>query len=255
MLAIGSTNHLPTQPAPKVARGKIIKSRGVVQTKKIKSNKWVKCKVGDSLEENMELRTGLRSSCLVRLQNSVIVQIRSATRITIAELKKYAKTERTRIVVKYGIIRAGVVPKGGIISDFQIACPTAILSREGTWGIEFLYDPATGNYRVGLDTEGLIRVVNTRTGKSRRIYPGEFTTQEMEMWVNNATFRNTVFLTDPFGTTQIEKLLYANNSGGRSGFDPTGLGFAGMMNPGYHPTSCPYDYSGEYGGGSLQYGK
>ncbi len=84
------------------------------------------------------------------------------------------------------------------------------------------YDPATGHYFAGLDTEGLIRIVNTVTGQRMTLSPGQFTTQLMQRWVQTATFQRTVTFTDPFGTTQVERVFYADNSGGRTVINPTG---------------------------------
>ncbi len=213
-----------TQPAAKPASGKVLKVVGHVQYKKTTEKSWHKMSVGDVISSGMEIRSGLRSSAVIKVQDNSIVQIRSATRIAFSELAKEANVEKTRIFISYGTIRAGIVSEK-VRSDFQIACPTAVLSREGTWGIEMSYDPATGRYRIGLDTDGLVRVVQTLTGKKIRIYPGQFVTNAMQMWVSTANFRRMVALTDPFGVTKIEKAYYVQNSGGLTGADPTGSRF------------------------------
>lgn len=200
---------------------KVLKIVGKAQYKRIDSENWKDAQVGDELTEKMEIRTGIRSSVLLRLQKSAIVQVKSLTRMAITELKSYENTEKTTVFLRYGTVRAGVVPVG-IKSDFKIATPTAVLTREGTWGIEFTYDPSTGNFTAGLDTEGLIRVINNLTGKRRRLYPGQFTTQEMLMWVESAKFRRMTSLIDKFGSTDIEKLFFKNNGNGRTGTDFTG---------------------------------
>lgn len=215
-----------TQPAT----GKVLKVIGKVQHKPISEKKWTSTKVNDTLSSGMEIRTGLRSSALIKLHINTIVQVKSATRIAFTELAAKPQEEKTRIALSYGTVRAGIVTEK-VRSDFQIACPTAVLSREGTWGMEMSYDPATGGYRIGLDTDGLVRVLQTQSGKRMKILPGQFVTNQMQQWVQTAVFERMVSLTDPFGVTKIEKEFYANNSGGQAGSDPTGsdLGQAGIM--------------------------
>ncbi len=244
ILKAESANESKNEPG---VYAKIVKLTGKVQYKSPSDKTWKDAKVNDILKEGWEIRTGLRSAVLVKFQDTVVIHIRSATRIAITELSKEENKEHTRVLINYGTVRAGVLPKN-IQSDFQIVCPTAVLSREGTWGIEFSYDPATGRYVAGLDTEGLIRVVNTLTQREMRLHPKQYVRQTLnlgdipritklkatairsaifaeavERWSNIATFRRTVSLTDRFGTTRVERLLYANNrGGGRLGINPTG---------------------------------
>ncbi len=216
------TYALDTQPAKiEPASGKVLKVVGKVQHKKIEEKAWHKTKAGDVITSGMEMRSGLRSSAIIRVQDNAIVKLESATRIAFTELIKKADTEKTRIFLSHGAIKAGILSEK-IHSDFQIACPTAVLSREGTWGMAMNYDPATGRYRIRLDTEGLVKVVQTMTGKKIKIYPGQFVTNAMQMWVKTAMFKRMISLSDPFGSTKIEKLNYALNSGGLSAADPTG---------------------------------
>jgi hypothetical protein len=208
-------------PTTQPVSAKVLKVEGKVQYATIGKNNWTFAKAGDVLTEGMEIRTFVRaSSVLIRLHNTTLVQILSASRVSLNELARTTGKETTRIFLHRGTIRAGIV-EGALHSDFQIACPAAVLSREGTWGIEMNYDPATGHFYVGLDTEGLIRVLNLLTGQRRTLTPGQFLTQAMQQWITTAVFQRTVLFTDPFGTTSVEISVYANNSGGRTVADPT----------------------------------
>lgn len=216
-----------TQPVPSAqpVKCKVVKIVGMVQYAALGKNNWTSAKAGDVLDAGNEIRTGLRSSVLLRLHETTLIQIKSATRVALTELARSSSSEKSRMFLHYGTVRGGII-EGQYHSDFQIACPAAVLSREGTWGFEISYDPATGHFYIGLDTEGLVRVTQFRTGKSIVLSPSQFVTQAMQLWVQTATFQRTVQLTDPFGTTTIEQLVNALNPDGRNPADPTNQGSA-----------------------------
>jgi hypothetical protein len=206
-------------------KAKVVKVVGRVQHSPINETKWVQTQQGDVLDEGMRVRTGFKSAVQLQLHTAALVQVQSATQIALVELARQGESEKTRIGLKYGKVRGGIL-REEVSSDFQIACPTAVLTREGTWGFEMSYDPATGNYLVGLDTDGLVRVLNTLTGKRVGIVPGQFVTQAMQEWFKTAEFERMVDLIDQYGVTHVEKIFYALNSGGRTAVDPTGTVFA-----------------------------
>jgi hypothetical protein len=208
---------------------KVLKVVGKVQHSPLDQNKWVDTHEGDVLNEGMRIRTGFKSAVQLQLHTAAIVQVQSASQIALVELAEMGNTEKTRIGLKYGKIRGGILQEK-VHSDFQIACPAAVLTREGTWGFEMSYDPATGHYLVGLDTDGLVRVLNTVTGKRLGIIPGQFVTQSMQEWFKTAEFDRMVDLVDQFGITQVEKVFYAINPGGRTAADPTGTTFSASFN-------------------------
>ncbi len=182
---------------------------------------WINTKVGDSLDAGTLIRTGIRSSIQIRLHTAALVQVRPVSRILLADLASGPGYEKSRINLHYGVIRAGIVADK-VNADFQISTPAAVLSREGTQGIEMSYDPATGNFYAGLDTEGLIQILKTISNQRRAITPGQFVTQAFQRWVETAVFIHMVSFVDPFGTTTIEGLFYALNSGGRTVLNATG---------------------------------
>ncbi len=210
-----------TVPSTQPVKGTVIKVVGKVQHSVEGTSKWVNTKEGDTLDAGTTIRTGIRSSVQIRLHSAALVQVRSDTRIILAELVSGPGYEKSHINLRYGTIRAGIVAEK-THADFQISCPSAVLSREGTWGIEMSYDPATGNFYAGLDTEGLIRILKTLTGQRRQITPGQFVTQAFQRWVTTAVFIRTVSFVDPFGTTTVEQSFYALNSGGRTVLNATG---------------------------------
>jgi hypothetical protein len=210
-----------TAPATQPVTAKVLKVTGKFVQHSTDGSTWTKTKPNDILPANTFVRTGLNSTVLIQLRETAILQIRSAAKVLLADMLQSPNTESTRVSLTYGTVRAGII-EGPRHSDFTIATPTAVLSREGTWGIEMSYDPATGHYFAGLDTEGLIRIVNTTTGQRMVLSPGQFTTQLMQRWVQTATFQRTVTFTDPFGVTQVERVFYAQNPGGRTVVNPTG---------------------------------
>lgn len=177
--------------------------------------------VGQILPAGTEIRTGFASKAKVQLHTTALIEIQSGTRIAITELMRLPDREKTRINISRGTIVGGILEEK-VRSDFQIVCPAAVLSREGTWAFRFSYDPATGNFDIALDTDGLVRVVQTATGRRRALYPGQHVNQAFKRWAKIAVFDRMVSLTDPFGATRIELLNYAQNSGGLAALDPTG---------------------------------
>lgn len=222
-LLFGTMGLAAPAPTSRPISAKVLKVEGKAQYAVIGTGSWTLAKAGDILNEGMEIRTPIRGSLLVQLHDTTLVQVMSATRVSLNELTRTTGQEKTRIFLHRGTVRAGIA-EGPLHSDFQIACPAAVLSREGTWGIEISYDPATGAFFVALDTEGLIRVLNLRTGRQRILTPGQFVTQAMQRWIQTALFQRTVSFADPFGTTRVEQVFYANNSGGRTVINPTGSG-------------------------------
>jgi len=223
--ALGQT----TQPAP--AKGAVeelsataLEVAGTVQWAKIGTDDWQPVKQGDVLRPPVEIRTGLRSSAVFKLHTTALIQVGVNSRMSITELSRQADVDKVRLGLRRGMIRGGIIEETGR-SDFKIACPAAVLSREGTWGFQITYDPATNGFRVDLDTDGLVRVLNTRTGKQMGIRPGEYVTQAFRLWVNTAVFERMVSLVDKYGMTSIEEWLYANYPGGGAALNPTGPTF------------------------------
>jgi hypothetical protein len=221
-----------TQPTSRPAvNARVLKVIGRVQHSPIDRDVWQETHEGDILSDGTRIRTGFKSAVQLQLHTAAVVQVQSATQVALTELAKYENTEKTRIGLKYGKIRGGIIQEK-VNSDFQIVCPVAVLTREGTWGFEMSYDPATENFHVGLDTDGLVRVLQTSTGRRMGILPGQYVTQSMQAWFKTAQFENMVGLVDQFGTTSIEKVFYASNSGGLTAADPTGTSFASTFKQG-----------------------
>jgi len=199
----------------------VLELTGVVRHRTMGQDQWQVTKKGDKLGTGIEIRTGVRSSVLLKLHETVVLKLKSLTRVGIDELFLQKDLEKSRVALRYGTVRAGII-EGRIKSNFEIVRPTAVLSREGTWGIEFSYDPASGRWRASLDTEGLARLVQIATGRRMGIQPGQYVTDAMQRWIKTAVFDVTFQLNDLFGTTRLEKLVQAQNPGGAAGVDPTG---------------------------------
>jgi len=210
-----AATSVATTRAAEAVQAVVLQVEGLVQHRRQGQEVWQRTKVGDTLSAGWEIRTGLRSSAVLKLQRTVVFMVESASRAGIEQLLRSAKAETSRVALQYGAVRAGVV-EAQITSNFQIVCPTAVLSREGTWGIRMRYDPATGKFWVWLDTDGLVKVVKTATGQTQTLTPGQYLTEAMLWWIRTTLFDRMVPLTDPFGSTDQDRRRYA--------YDPTGLG-------------------------------
>lgn len=209
-----------SQPAAEV-RATILETTGIVKYRQTEGGKWQDAKKGDVLKPPAEIRTGPRSAVTIKLHTTAILEVRAYTRVAIAELALLGDTEKTSLFLRRGTVRAGIIEEK-TRSDFQIACPAAVLTREGTWGMEMSYDPATGRYNIALDNDGLVRVMDLVTGRRVGLQPGQYVTQALQMWVRTAMLERMVSLTDPFGVTSVETAFYAENSGGLTAASPTG---------------------------------
>lgn len=210
-----------TQPAKSAAsKAEILKVTGKVVKHKLPGGEWQVTKKGDILTAGAEIRTGPMSEVLVRMNTTVDMVVKSYTRIAIAELSRGADSEKIHVFLNRGTVRANIIHEK-IRSDFKIACPAAVLSREGTKGIEMTYDPTDGDYDVWLEIEGLVRVLDSVTGRQVGVRSGEYIRRNGKMWVRAEVLSRTVTLVDPFGVTQIEEILYADNPGGLIALNPT----------------------------------
>jgi hypothetical protein len=221
--APASTQPATTQPNDAAIWGEFVGVTGTVQFRPNAETPWQAAKLGDRVTAPAEIRTHARNSvALLRLGNSAVVQIPSSTRVALAELAAHTDTdtEKVYIFLNRGTVRADIYEQS-TRSDFKIGCPKAVLSREGTKGIEFSYDPSSGEYRVALNTDGMIRLIDRSTGRQTEVLPGQYVTQDFAQWVQTARLDRLITLIDPNGITHIEQLLSAANAGGLASIDPT----------------------------------
>jgi len=147
--------------------------QGTVETRPAVGQPWVAVKVGDSLAEGADLRTGFRARCLLEM-NKNTVQVEPLAVIRIGELRRDGDTVRTRILLKQGGTESNVDKKADGKNDFAIVTPTATLSVRGTNNIQTHFFPGFGG-SYGLGGPGLLNMMNNATGQQTGVHPGDHT--------------------------------------------------------------------------------
>ncbi len=145
---------------------------GTVEVRPAVGQPWIPIKVGMTLAQGADIRTGFRARCILDMTDS-LVQVDPLTLVRIAELKRKGNTVRTRLHMKQGNTQA-VVEKKNLKSDFAIITPSATLSVRGTRGIQCGYFTVFGG-QYGLADSGLIAVADAITGRETGVRPGERT--------------------------------------------------------------------------------
>jgi hypothetical protein len=170
--ALGAERGAPPN-ADKDAMVAVVKAiKGTVETRPAKDQPWTPVKVGMSLAEGADIRTGFRAGCRLDMTDS-LVQVDPLTVVRIGQLRKDGSKVRTRLYMKQGSTQA-VVEKGRIESDFAIVTPSATLSVLGTDGVKAGFFPVFGG-SYGLAGSGLIAVRDRMLGRITNCTPGEHT--------------------------------------------------------------------------------
>jgi len=159
-----------TQPAADklIAVVKIVE--GTVETRPAVGQPWVPVKVGDTLAEGADIRTGFRARCVLEMNKNAL-QVEALAVIRIGELRRDGETVRTRILLKQGSTETNVEKKSGVKNDFAIVTPTATLSVRGTNDVQASFFPGFGGH-YGLGGSGFINVMNHFTGTQTGVPPG-----------------------------------------------------------------------------------
>ncbi len=189
---------------------------------------WKPVELNGKYGSGVKIRTGIRSSALLKFGDDTVVQIGRMTLAAIGEYYKTATTKRTNIGLNYGTVRAGVAETTGLRSDFEIDSPVATLSKRGTWDFELWVERGTGRFRATLAERGLIEILQKRTGRRQRILPGQFVTQAMLNWAATVKFTRQLVLTDAFAQTASELISYFRTNTGRTGLSPAGTPSMGV---------------------------
>jgi len=176
---------------------------------------WKALKKGDVLSELAVVRTGLRSSVILKLEDRSLVTIRSGTKIGIAKASRSGKLATTRLGLKYGSIRAKVDSTVGP-SDFQVSTPVATLSVRGSVD-DFSYGGDNG--AKGESFAG--QLTNQSGGRSQTVNPGEQTSGDLPLPIL-ALMRGFGAPMGMFGMTPAELRNFLLNGGGRGGFGTGG---------------------------------
>ncbi|GHV96695.1 iron dicitrate transporter FecR [Spirochaetia bacterium] len=137
---------LYAQTAP---RGIIREVNGTVEVKAPGATAWTAAAPGMELEQATAISTGIRSTALIGLGNSVLV-VRPLTRLTLEEIQMTAGNEEINLRLQTGRVRANVTPPTGGRTQFSVRSPSATASVRGT---AFEFD----GYRLKVD-EGRVHV-------------------------------------------------------------------------------------------------
>jgi hypothetical protein len=172
---------------------------------------WTTIKKNDVLSELVVIRTGLRSSVILKLEDRSLVTIRSGTKIGIAEARRSGASAKTRLGLKYGSIRAKVDSTAGP-SDFQVSTPVATLSVRGSVD-DFSYGGDNG--AKGESFAGLLKL--QANGRSQTVNPGEQTTDKLPLPIL-AIMRGYGAPMGMYGMTPTELLNYLLYGQGRGIF-------------------------------------
>jgi hypothetical protein len=164
----------PAADAPKPAAERcaaVVKIvEGTVETRPAVGQPWTPVKVGDSLAEGADLRTGFRARCVLEMTQNA-VQVAPLSVIRIGELRREGDTVRTRILLKQGNTESNV-NKEANKNDFAIVTPSATLSVRGTYGVQAGFFQGFGG-TYGLTGSGLTQLLSHLTGSSTGLHPGE----------------------------------------------------------------------------------
>jgi len=161
------------KPDDLVARVK--KVVGTVETRPGPKKPWAPVKVGMTLVQGADLRTGFRAMCVLDMVDS-LVQVDPLTVVRIGQLTREGGTVRTRLILKQGNT-AAIVEKERIESDFRIVTPSATLSVRGTKNAWAGFFPDTGG-AFGLGGPGLVGIRNHLLGKQTLCRPGQNTNDQ-----------------------------------------------------------------------------
>jgi hypothetical protein len=124
-------------------RGVIQELNGTVEVKQSAASPWTPAVAGMSLDKDASISTGIRSSALIKLGDS-LVSVKPLSRIRLEDLAASRGTADVALFLQAGRVRAKVAPPaGGGKVNFQVRSPSVTASVRGT---EFNMDP--GNVQM-----------------------------------------------------------------------------------------------------------
>jgi len=190
---------------------------------------WTPCRVNDTYEPGIQIRTGLRSHVNLWFGETTVVSIRSATYAGIDQFYRSADTETVRVGLAYGTVRGGST-EGPIKADVQVDSTIATLSKRGTEGWQMWVEPVSGKFRVSLADSGLVeatRKLTTGQSRSKNVRPGEYATAAnmANLWIDQARFDDTVQFF-PAETITANEVNFITRTAGPDGYQAAAGGQA-----------------------------
>jgi len=178
-------------------------------------DRWVPVKAGEKLGELTVIHTGFRSKAVLRFADRGEVTVHRGTKVGIAEFRKQGNMVKTRLGLKYGMMRAKVDSSRGP-NDMQVRTAVATLSVRGTALV-------IGNSERGLGLR--MQEGSGRAGagnRTRNVVAGEFTDTQLTPPIVVAKQRFHTALGDFFGLSRTERRSLINNTPTLNPTTPTG---------------------------------
>ncbi len=182
---------------------------------------WQPARPGDLLPAGTRVRTRLRSKLVLAFGEDAVVVVQALTLASIDQFHRAADSKVVRLGLGHGIVRAGVA-ETTLRSDMTIETPAATLSKRGTMDFGIQYEPSSQRFRVFLDREGLIQILNKMTEQSRTVRPGQYVTQAMQRWIDTASDDRWVPVVDTVGMTDAEAIFNTLQNTGLGVVEPGG---------------------------------
>jgi len=193
-----------------------------VGTPVTQADAWKPVKVGDRYDAGTLIRTSLSSRVVLQFGKEepyTVVMVERLTLAAIADLYKTQTEKVSKVVLSYGAIRGGVT-EGGLRSSFVIDSTVATLTKRGTWDFRMFLERGTGRFEISLADRGLVEAINKLTRQRQTVRTGQYVTEAMRRWVEQARFDRLVPLQDLIGMTGVEVLYKAFHDSGLAALDP-----------------------------------
>ncbi len=209
-------------PDRQLIKARVIELTGDVKYAPLGSRAWKPLALDDELPEGTQIITGVRSAVKLQIGDQEpysCLLIESVGLTVLNEAAIAAGVKRVQIGVGYGRVRAGVA-EGGLQSDFTVHSPVATLSKRGTWNFTLYYERDTDIFEIGLLDRGLVQALSRVSGQSRSVRPGEYVTQAMRAWLDEAQIARNVAIPDILGQGEIDIAFNRLRDDGLGVLDP-----------------------------------
>ena len=210
---------------------KVIEVKGSVEyapvgTEPLDTEAWKPVEKDMRLVSDTQIRTGLRSRCVLMFgeePDQTVISIRRATLASISDFRRSKDEQRIRIGLGYGAVRGGS-SEGTLRSDVIVDSTVATLAKRGTEGFQIEVEPVSGRYRISLARHGLVEAFSKATGEKRLVRQGEYSTREniARMWVTQDIFDRAVQFFETGSLTEADLEFMSRNTSGATIMNPEG---------------------------------
>ena len=189
---------------------------------------WKPVAEGMKLGVDTQIRTGIRSRCVLMFGDApdqTVISLRRATLASIGDFRKTPDEQRIRIGLGYGAVRGGS-SEGTLRSDVVIESTVATLAKRGTEGFQIEIEPMSGFFRISLAESGLVEAFSNETNRRKSVRPGEYATNTniARMWINQDIFDRAVKFYEVESVSPADLKFLTRNTTGFSSLAPNGSG-------------------------------